>query len=687
MTPAPPSGITWDDQSASPLQTPPPSQPSAVDASHPAIQWDDEGAGASSPPPSGNVGDVFIGAGKGLLSTAAHTADLAQRMTGTPPEKRLLQTPDVQRLTTPSNPMQSIGYGAEQGLESLAPMGVANKAEKAIEAGSALANAPKAVRSIARILGKSIVQGGAASALAGAQTGGDPTAMRNAGLTAGAVSGVLQSGVEGFNAMKPFVADQTNAVERQALQWFEQQGLPVSTGQATQSKQVQRIEQGLENFPGGAAKSQGFFKAQEPQIANIGRTLAASISPTQTNAYGAGKTIENALQGEIASLKGDADNLYGQVRSAVSANPVTKQVGTKATGLVDANGNPITTPVMQEFHAPIDTQTLQAQLKPVYDDLTRLMPVARQQSSPAFQALSDLMKSKDPAMDAMDFDKYLSAVKSIARDGDSPYLTTRSQGLAKQIIGTGEQELNNALSQADPNIPSVLQQARSKVKAYYDVADLLGDIQNSKEEPAALYKNLVTGGDATFDTLQRINAVDPDATAVLGRAYIDTLLDRATSEGGFNRAAGLFSDWNRMGPQTKELLFGGPTAVSELNNFFHGAKMLTENANPSGTAKMVAALGPLGVAFDMAFMPGSLQEKAKRAAVELPAGIMAVRGLSKLLLSPGGRQFLTSAMRSVLPAVVGSGVPQAASAVQHWSSANTPQPWQPPPQPPPVSIQ
>jgi hypothetical protein len=671
MTPSP-QGVSWDDQSQ-PLATTSAASPAAtttgtpVDASHPAIVWDDQSS--PTPPPNGTIGDVFKGAGKGVLSTVSHAADLAQRITGKPKEKRILSNPIVQKDITPDNPMQSIGFGGEQALEYMAPMGLAGRAEKVIDAGSQVLGkgAP-----LARILGKSIVQGGTAGTVAAAQTGGDPTAVRNAALTSGATSAVLQGGTEAWNAAKPFVSEQTNPVERQALDWYKQQGMPLSTGQDTGSQQVNRIEQSLENVPGAAGKTQAFFDAQQPKIADIGNNLAASISPTQTNAYGAGKTVEDSLQKEIRSLKGDADNLYGQVRSAVTANPTQVQVGATLTPDPNDPTGHVSNPIMQAFNAPVNIQTLQAQMKPVYDDLTRLMPVARQQSSPAFQALSDLMKSQDPAMDAMDFDKYLSAVKSIARDGDSPYLTTRSQGLAKQIIGTGETELNNALAQADPTIPATLQRARSKVKAYYDVADLLNDIQGSKDEPAALYHNLVSGGDRTYDTLQRIHAIDPQVTQTLGRTYFESLLNKATAEGGFGRAPGLMQDWQRMGPQTKMLLFGGPTAVAELNNFFQGAKMLTNNANPSGTAKMLYALGPIGIGLDMAMGPGSPQDKIKRLGVEAPTAMFAMRGLSNLLLSPEGRQFLTSTVRSILPTIAGSGIPAATAGTEQWINQPNP---------------
>lgn len=673
MTPSPPQGITWDDrksqsQAALPQIAPTSATPGTpLDASHPAIVWDDNSP--PTPPPSGTVGDVFKGAGKGFLSTVSHVTDLGQRMAGVPKEKRILSNPIVQQDTTPSNPMQSVGFGGEQALEYMAPMGLAGKAEKAVELGSQVLGR---VAPLARILGKSIVQGGTAGAVAGAQTGGDPKAIRNAALTAGATSAALQGGTEAWNAAKPFVSEQTNPAERQALDWYKQQGMPLSTGQVTGSRQVQRIEQGLESVPGAAGKTQVFFDAQPPKIADIGDNLAASISPIQTNAYGAGKAVEDALQREIKSLKGDADNLYGQVRTAVTANPTQVQVGTNLTPDPNDPTGHISTPVMQAFNAPVNIQTLQAQMKPVYGDLTRLMPVARQQSSPAFQALSDLMKSQDPAMDAMDFDKYLSAVKSIARDGDSPYLTTRSQGLAKQIIGTGEAELNSALAQADPTIPATLQQARSKVKSYYDVADLLNDIQGNKDEPAALYHNLISGGDRTYDTLQRIHAIDPQVTQMLGRTYFESLLNKATAEGGFGRAPGLMQDWQRMGPQTKMLLFGGPTAVAELNNFFQGAKMLTNNANPSGTAKMLYALGPIGIGLDMAMGPGTPQDKLKRLGVEAPTAMFAMRGLSNLLLSPEGRQFLTSTVRSILPTIAGSGIPAAAAGTEQWINQPNP---------------
>ena len=69
----------------------------------------------------------------------------------------------------------------------------------------------------------------------------------------------------------------------------------------------------------------------------------------------------------------------------------------------------------------------------------------------------------------------------------------------------------------------------------------------------------------------------------VGRAFLEELLQKATAEGGFERAAGLQADWQRLGPETKRLLFRDPAHIKDLDNFFLLAKKMGENPNPSGS--------------------------------------------------------------------------------------------------------
>lgn len=393
-------------------------------------------------------------------------------------------------------------------------------------------------------------------------------------------------------SLRRMMPNVNNPVQESALQWAENKGIPLSVGQRSGQTGIQRVEQTLPNMPGAATKAQDFYRSQEGAIARTGSDVAQQLSPITTNEYGAGQAVNARLQQRIARVKGQSDNLYNQVRAGAAKNQQMVQVGTTTSPIVSPSGQAIQTPITATIDSPIDLNVQRAQLQPVWDDINRLMPEARKASSPAYSALSNLMTSKDTQISAMDFDKYLGAVKALSRDGTSPYLTNQSQALARKIITGGEQQLNQALATADPTLPQTLRSARNTVKSYYATADLLDDINNTNQEPGVLFDNLTRGGDRVVGTLKDLSKVAPKEMATVGRVFMEDLLNKATKEGGFTRAPGIMAQWDKLGPETKALLFGPQT--QDIDQFMIAAKALTKNLNPSGTASKLAAWGVYG---------------------------------------------------------------------------------------------
>ena len=467
----------------------------------------------------------------------------------------------------------------------------------------------------------------------------------------GGITGILAPNVASAVLPKtvgrgPIVPTVTNPVEEAALSSVEGR-IPMTAGQRTQNVAAQRIEQGLQNVPGASSRAQQFYNAQREAIADEGARLVGEVSPVQTDPYGAGAAVRQKGQEHITALKSQADNLYDDVRQATAANTKTLQVGNELTNVVDANGNPVPgKPIMRTFESPIDIRPLQESLRPIYKDLQRSMPIARQQASPAFTTLQDIMNRKiNPApgeisgryMNAMDFDRALGAVKSLTRDGKNPLLTDRSQGLAKQIVKNGEFELQDALRGAGSDIPGKLASARGKVRDYYDTAELLNELH---DEPAQVYTRLVGGGDKVYDQLTKLRKVAPEEVNTVGRTFLEGLMQKATTEGGFGKAGTVMNEWNRMGPRTKGLLFG-PKLTTDIDNFMLAAKRLTSVANPSGTANTLAALGTMGAIGTAMVELVTGHPLAAATSMGVPVG---ANVLSRVLFSPGGAKRLTQAM-------------------------------------------
>lgn len=128
--------------------------------------------------------DVGEGALKGAASTIFHGGDLIRRGLGM---ERVINRPEVQQGITPVGTAQKVGSGIEQAAEFLIPGGAISKGTKAIEATTAASRAAP----VARVLGRAVLEAAGAGGVAGAQTGGDPAAMRNAALAAGGTSAVI----------------------------------------------------------------------------------------------------------------------------------------------------------------------------------------------------------------------------------------------------------------------------------------------------------------------------------------------------------------------------------------------------------------------------------------------------------------------------------------------------------------
>ena len=331
----------------------------------------------------------------------------------------------------------------------------------------------------------------------------------------------------------PVARNVYNPVEEAAVQSIEKD-VPLSVGQRTGHPGLKRIEQTMESLPGSGTRASKARMATEEALANKEKQLAARAGGQITDPYGAGQALVQRRIRVTAQLKGKADQLYNEVRQSTAANRQTVQTGTKTSSLLTPAGTPQQIPVYSVLETPVDLAPIRQGLAPVYDDLKRALPDARRANSPAWRSLEELMTSDKKFMNAMDFDRTLSAVKALARDGDSPYLSTQSQRLAKLTIAQGETEFQRAVQGAGPDVLGKLQAGRRLVRAYHNVDELFQDMS---DEPAKLYYNLVQGGDRSLNTLRELRKIAPNELKTTGRTFLEGLIDKSTKEGGFGRSA------------------------------------------------------------------------------------------------------------------------------------------------------
>jgi hypothetical protein len=180
------------------------------------------------------------------------------------------------------------------------------------------------------------------------------------------------------------------------------------------------------------------------------------------------------------------------------------------------------------------------------------------------------------------------------------------------------------------------------------------------------FTRLVGPRDTGIANLRALQQVSPDSIPKLARAWLDALFDRAKADGGFDRAAGLRAEWDKLGPGTKRILFPKAGQAAALDHFFRLADKLQQPLNTSKSA-IVGIVGTSGWALlhPVTGVPMALSGAAIAKLLQSPAGIRALtRGLQ--LSQPGARvspalrvqvygQLLRAAREAAAPVPAGTG--------------------------------
>jgi len=246
-------------------------------------------------------------------------------------------------------------------------------------------------------------------------------------------------------------------------------------------------------------------------------------------------------------------------------------------------------PPSQAMRMPVDLRPVKPQLKPIYDRLKReaeLVPLMGDKAR-ALTALDRLMNAPDHAPLSL-VDEALGDLKTMAR-ADVPELRTQGQGVMAAAVKHLDGQVRKAAETAGPDVLKTLEEGRTATQMKYEVAKVLDQLH---AEPGKLFKQLTEAKDAGKERLLSVSLFAPGKMREVGRAVLEDMLGTATAEGGFQRTAKLWADWEKLGPDTKRLLFGSEH-LQDLDRFFLLAKKASENPNPSGTAWQIARSGEL----------------------------------------------------------------------------------------------
>lgn len=349
-----------------------------------------------------------------------------------------------------------------------------------------------------------------------------------------------------------------NMVTRAAVEFAEREGIPLDAATATGNRFVSGVQKLTDETLGGSlvgGKSRGI---QSNALNRVANRLAERTHPTPVLPEQAGTGVQKAVSGVVSAEHQAANTAYSTVRS---------------------------------LDMPVDITGAKAGLRPVYDRLMRENSIVPLQGgkAKALIALDRIMEAPDSAPLSV-VDAALSDLKTIARV-DMPDLRTPGQGIAAKGVRQLEAQVR-AATIGNPPVQKALSAGRAATRAKYAAADVLDSLN---AEPRRIFDQLTAGKDTAINQLRAVQQIAPTEMPKIGRAVIEEAIKKATAEGGFGRSAGLLTDWQRLGPETKRILFGSKQHVNDLDSFFILSKRIADNPNPSGTALTAMKGAELGL--------------------------------------------------------------------------------------------
>lgn len=405
----------------------------------------------------------------------------------------------------------------------------------------------------------------------------------------------MLSRARSVSARSPF--QNRNQAEVQAVEFGQREGVPIDAATATGNRFVSGVQRGIvDQSMAGSVVAERAKAAEAEALSQLGNRLARRASASATTPEQAGQAVRGAITNQVTAAHRAANTAYARLSrlERLPKHQRSVQVGTRpgapAPPILGPDGQqinvpPQNVPVMERMPLPVDLEPAKQALAPIH---ARLMREAE---------ITPLMGGKARAATALDrlmngpryqplsaVDDALGDLKAMARGADIPELRTQGQGLAAEAVQNLERTVRATAQQAGPDVYEALMAGRLATRAKYGAADVLGDIA---DEPVSVFRAATAGKDAGIERLKSYARLAPREVREVGRAYLEDLLTKATAQGSFDQARGLWAEWQRMGPETKRVLFRDKGLVSDLDNFFLLSKKLAENPNPSGTALTV----------------------------------------------------------------------------------------------------
>jgi len=427
--------------------------------------------------------------------------------------------------------------------------------------------------------------------------------------------------LKGRKVIPGLIAQRLTPEARAAVELGQQAGVNVPADVATGSPFLLKLRRAVEATPTGSSYAERAALERGVQMPALAEQLAGRVHPTPVVPETAGAGLTQGVEGYINARDAAADLSYNDFRAREAAAPPQRvQTGTQQTFFPPGQAP---TPLFKQIRLPVDIRGFKAALRPVYDELTRLIPAAQRDASPGLGAIASLL-AEDDFLPASIAERNLSALKRIGRGADLPELRNLAQGLGAKAASELQAAVDAGVS-ADPAALAALKQGRLQTAAKHGAEEIFDKL---REEPVQAFRQATLPKDTGIDYLRQLQALAPQEIPKLARALLEDLFTTARKEGGWQRATGIEARWAQLGRNTKQILFG--PAADDLDRFFLLGKLLEQNPNPSGTALTLTGVGSLVAAI-------------RSPSTGIPS-LIASGQLAKLMNSPAGVRFLTKGL-------------------------------------------
>jgi hypothetical protein len=389
-----------------------------------------------------------------------------------------------------------------------------------------------------------------------------------------------------------------NPVEESAVNYAAREGIPVDAATATGNKAVHALQETVGKQPLMASRAAELRRAQNEGIQQGAQRLTEQVAPTASgDPVVAGQAVADTLKRRVGKLNDIADTQYDRLRQIAAEPKNTKQVqtGVAKSSLVDAQGNPITTPVIEDVKLPTAYSATKARLAPIVEQLEKSIPEAQKQASPGLSLMRQILSRPD-MVDADTAMRDLSAIQNIARGaGELPEVRGVSKGLAATIVPELRRAVDDAVASGGADATKALARGRLATRSKYAANDLYDSLPKNgmgEIEPARVFKRLTQNDDASLQQLRAVQKKAPVAVPEIARAYVEGLMNDMVYQGDVRRAQSAVRAWHGLGAETKNILFP-PEIQQNITDFVNYAEMVGRKSNPSGTASTAATLASI----------------------------------------------------------------------------------------------